>query len=873
MSSSPRETSVTTSTPPSTSSHSSSSSPVSHSKLVSPLLKHLHRSLSEIDRLYIHQERKQSSKSHSGLVLSLAGLQASNYPRGEVLPPDPQTREEGETIVDFFCRELDMGPEALRAWREGVVHKMYQKWVYREGREKSLEPQRTAGGGSSGLSFSSLGSPSSKLFLEHVARRVPLDVWEQARHEEMERSKRNLTVKVDSLETNKEKGEEASKSQKLAQMKRDRLYFYPRPQDTGFVHSCIRDLKAIISPFLTLSPPPRTTPRLREERKSSATPCATSLVAPHEERHRIPFTDTTAEDDRPFSYDTCSTFYATQFIPAGMCLMCVPTAAGFFMNPQLSSTPAGTPLSSTTSFATFPSEEVAVSLSSGTTLRPGGKGILEVDRPTRNAGDNSLEVAAGVEEGDPYAFYFQQLEDLVAQLCFTADPPSNSISISPVPSSVEKKEAFLWEESESGTPHTMPTPSRTSVSASSCHTVPSSSPLAGYLSYLKESVVPCKNLPFIRTREELWRRLGSYALEVEEDVEEKGMEKKYQQEETKDFYHTAKQKNGVEKREQKTTTPVEVPRLSSSKEEKSHSERRCITTLTTTTTSTSSPCTPHAITRKEQREAFENSAAYGLWSYFHETLKGEPLSPLLRQYFGLPSLDDHTLPSSTPSPSSALRVYHWWLSVVLSRRLGSFCLMPLVDKLNHSPLPNCYYTMASPVPVMEGDGLLEGGRPTSSSGTSTSGEALRESMTGLDVFHNLLAGVPSIYAYEPYFHVFALRDIHPGEALTLCYQAPTHQLYRPAHTLSMTSVMEEAQRVGPTTTVALLARANALRLRHPGKSCVHTLEGQGSWQLQWGFAPSEDSFFSAQDLMEMGILFTEKRIEERKLLFPVLNSP
>lgn len=823
-------------TNPRTSSCSSSLS--SPSTQVPLLLQHLHRSIFQIDRLYAQQVKRRPLNDEGGRFSEEVMRRSALV--GGALPPDPATPEEGEEILEFFCRELGMGSKPLRMWREGVHRRMHRKWVYRKEEEDTCR--------------SSLPSP---LFLEHVARRVPLEVWEQARQAEHNRKK---PKKEDFLRgspsgVHKDSRKAPHEGKEPAEGRRDQLFFYPRPQDTAFVRSCMKHLKAVISPFLTLSPPPRTIARRRclassrDTPESHSTPVChsgttTTNPSPDGRSYTTPFEDETKEDYRPYSYDSCSTFYATQFIPAGMCLMSIPTAAGFFLNPTLSSLPSTTPWSTSSSFSPTLDEGVEVGSSDTTTLASlnvhhEGKGVsCETARE---------RVSRRVDEVDSYLLYFQQLDDLVGQMISAADPPANDSA----PSSVEAGEGSRKEEQEEK--ENLAGASSASV-LSSPHSSPSTttmvSPLSGYLSYLKESVVPCKNLPFIRTKEELWEVLHPYALEDEK--EEKHVSPQDSTEGNDD---------GNEKRRKKSialgaTSTIERSSLSS------HSS----SSLGSRSPSNSlSPfrSAEATIQDEKKRQAFQNSAAYALWCFFHEEMKGTPLSPSLREYFQLPpSPLTTTTPSystSSSSTSRTLSVYHWWLSVVLSRRLGASCLMPLVDKLNHSPLPNCYYTMAAPVPVEESD--------SSSSSSSTSSLELLQSMTGLDVFHNLVAGVPSLYLYEPYFHVFALRDIHPGEAVTLCYQAPSHHLYRPAHTLSVSSALSEDHEDMTTTTAALLARASALRLRHPGKSSVDTLEGQGSWQLQWGFAPSEDAFFSAQDLMEMGALLTEKRVEERKQLF------
>lgn len=820
----------------------SSSSVSSTSNSVPLLLQHLHRSLFQIDRLYAQQSEMKSSHDARGRPSEEAPCRSALV--GDTVPPDPATPEQGEAIVEFFCRELEMGSKPLRMWREGIRRRMCRKWVCSNEKEDACQ----------------LSSPCP-LFLEHVARRVPFDVWEQARQVEhnmknvKEEGKERRKSFLSGRPSNGHKNllEAQNENKEPEEGRSDQLFFYPRPQDTAFVHSCIHLLKAVISPFLTLSPPPRTMARRRYQPSSGdphESPAATAATSPS--RHGVgdttPFLDASKEDDRPYTYDSCSTFYATQFIPAGMCVMSIPTAAGFFLHPSLSSLSSTMPWStSSSSSSSPPMPQDGVEVGSPDTS-PLASSDAHQDRKEVSWETARACPSRDVEEVDAYVLYFQQLDDLVGQMLFAADPPEKDSDSSCVEAG-QRCRREDQKDNENGaviSNSSEPSPPHTSFS-SSASTV---SPLAGYLSYLKESVVPCKNLPFIRTKEQLWEILHPYALEGEHGEKNAAPQRS-----------TENHDNGSEKRRKKSRALGATP----TKEWNSQDGGHPLSSFGATTPSSSFPASISTETTKKEekkRQTFQNSAAYALWSFFHEEMKGQPLSSSLREYFQLPPLTP-TPSSSSPSSSatsSGLSVYHWWLSVVLSRRLGASCVMPLVDKLNHSPLPNCYYTMAAPVPVEESDTSL-------SSSPFSSSKELMQSMTGLDVFHNLVAGVSSVYLYEPYFHVFALRDIHPGEALTLCYQAPSHHLYRSAHTLSVSSAFSEGNEDVVTTTAALLARASALRLRHPGTSCVDTLEGQGSWQLQWGFAPNDDAFFSAQDLIEMGTLLTEKRVEERKVLF------
>ncbi|KAG5481090.1 hypothetical protein LSCM1_06769 [Leishmania martiniquensis] len=262
-----------------------------------------------------------------------------------------------------------------------------------------------------------------------------------------------------------------------------------------------------------------------------------------------------------------------------------------------------------------------------------------------------------------------------------------------------------------------------------------------------------------------------------------------------------------------------------------------------------------------------DSPALSLASFFHDDMAGEPLSDYLRSRLSRPE-------------------YAWWVSLVLSHRTGTTSLLPMIDKLNHSPLPNCYYTMAT-----------------------------EDTMCGVDVLDNLLAGVPGELLYQPYVHVFALRDIPAGAELTLCYASAPDGLYRPAdrylpapppslatgegggarrHSNAATAASASAASVEgmdavmralfPDSNVPALvesgvdissganadpAFASQLRLlQHSGRQEVDTPEGKARWLLQWGFVPPCDAIYSAQDLREMATLIAEWRVDMRSSLFP-----
>ncbi|KAG5507658.1 hypothetical protein JKF63_06607 [Porcisia hertigi] len=250
-----------------------------------------------------------------------------------------------------------------------------------------------------------------------------------------------------------------------------------------------------------------------------------------------------------------------------------------------------------------------------------------------------------------------------------------------------------------------------------------------------------------------------------------------------------------------------------------------------------------------------DSPALSLVSFFHEDMAGEPLSDYLRKRI---SRDE----------------YAWWVSLVLSHRAGATSLLPMIDKLNHSPLPNCYYTMAT-----------------------------EDTMCGIDVLDNLFAGVPGELLYQPYVHVFALRDIPAGAELTLCYASASEGVYNPAsrHPPAPPPPLSASGREGahhqhssadsakdmaevmhdlfPSCDASMVSESDGgsgsldcasqfRRLKHPGRQEIDTPEGKATWLLQWGFVPPCDAIYSAKDLREMATLIAERRVDMRSLLFP-----
>ncbi|CCW64938.1 unnamed protein product [Phytomonas sp. EM1] len=290
------------------------------------------------------------------------------------------------------------------------------------------------------------------------------------------------------------------------------------------------------------------------------------------------------------------------------------------------------------------------------------------------------------------------------------------------------------------------------------------------------------------------------------------------------------------------------------------------------------------------------SPALSLWDFFHQDMKGEPLSPYVRERLGFtsgfPSGSDDGIAVTPTECAIGKAEYAWWISLVLSRREGSATLIPLIDKLNHSPLPNTYFTMSDP-----------------------------SSFCGIDVLDNLFAGVPLDLLYHPYVHVFTIRDVQPGEELTLCYSSAPNGLYRRRSSAAAPprpSFLRRGSDVGSCSTppgvegdldgvgqgsdqrgclrdgpyeealdelfeekmdgasgraphVSRGGRDLPPSVRHylhPGPQLVQTPEGRAAWQLQWGFVPTVDAVYSASDLREVGALVAERRVDSRSVLFP-----
>ena len=147
-------------------------------------------------------------------------------------------------------------------------------------------------------------------------------------------------------------------------------------------------------------------------------------------------------------------------------------------------------------------------------------------------------------------------------------------------------------------------------------------------------------------------------------------------------------------------------------------------------------------------------------------------------------------PRLTGVPS---REYRWAMSMALSRRCSGTMLHPLLDKLNHSVTPNSYCTMSS-----------------------------KDGMTGVDVFDNLLAGVPEESLFDPFIHLFTLERVSRGTAFTLSYS--------------------DASPKDPSE--------------------------KDSWIVNWGMVPHAVTTVSAVGLRDLAAMIARRRVVVREQLFP-----
>lgn len=172
-------------------------------------------------------------------------------------------------------------------------------------------------------------------------------------------------------------------------------------------------------------------------------------------------------------------------------------------------------------------------------------------------------------------------------------------------------------------------------------------------------------------------------------------------------------------------------------------------------------------------------------------------------------------------PAEAKDEFHWLISMTLSRRLGDSLMVPLLDKLQHFVDPIVAYG-------------VENASPQRSSPAAYYSMANRDTLTGVDVFENVIAGVESVFLYEPYVHVYALRDIDKGEAITLSYSDLDPKPF-------INGDINEQQ---------------------PSSS-----RGDHMWKLLWGFLPMSKSPLSEKEVRQIAGFISGNRLHAAKRMF------
>lgn len=264
------------------------------------------------------------------------------------------------------------------------------------------------------------------------------------------------------------------------------------------------------------------------------------------------------------------------------------------------------------------------------------------------------------------------------------------------------------------------------------------------------------------------------------------------------------------------------------------------------------------------------STIHALWRFFHKYQKQQPLNlAAFRQLLLGESYDEQLayfyrrahgahapLPSSSlmeqqpniiavsktlpPLPADALAEYHWLVSVALSRRLGGTVMCPLVDKLNHcvnttAAANNCAEASAEPSAQGGEQQRANQGHPAPEQSPPQHAPnayytmATTEALCGVDVFDNLVAGVSADRLYVPHVHVFSLRSIRKGDPITISYSD-----------------------VDPTTAMAKGGE----------------YDGAALWKCFWGFRPIAKATLSESDLLSMASITAERRLLQRKAMFP-----
>lgn len=144
-------------------------------------------------------------------------------------------------------------------------------------------------------------------------------------------------------------------------------------------------------------------------------------------------------------------------------------------------------------------------------------------------------------------------------------------------------------------------------------------------------------------------------------------------------------------------------------------------------------------------------------------------------------------------------------------------------------------------------------------------------MCGLDVLDNLLAGVPAGRLYEPHVHLFALRSIRAGEAITLSYSDldPSTPSFSP-HQQQTATAAESKLLEGETSTSGSneSGGAAAEATSPPPPPPLGDDDGAALWRATWGFVPEDKPLLPESDLLAMASIVAERRLLSRARMFP-----
>jgi hypothetical protein len=263
-------------------------------------------------------------------------------------------------------------------------------------------------------------------------------------------------------------------------------------------------------------------------------------------------------------------------------------------------------------------------------------------------------------------------------------------------------------------------------------------------------------------------------------------------------------------------------------------------------TAIDTPAEDSTVTDASSEREITSATAIGLLRAYHETVLPSPLCPALRGV----------------SP----KLLRWAAAMVLSRRIGSSVLPPCVDMLNHAHKgANAYYTMCTP-----------------------------STMTLLDFFDNVLAGVADKNLCEPHLHVCALSPIAQGAPVTLSYSDVDPVAVDELDSSPGSNARRTAKRSGvlgsssaPAVAVAG-GRASGLaadvdmdrsasvsevgaggeKMAAPAGGPVAVERGADVWRLLWGFVPPVKTDTTAGATAQVAEIIARKRVLDRRSLFP-----